>query len=55
MTRHPLSGRFAKRLEPARLLLWKPKSAAHVRGWETRKARLSAAVWAHISALRGEA
>jgi hypothetical protein len=52
MTRHPLTGRFAKRIEPARLLLWQPKSAAHVAGHRTRKARRSEAVRAHVEALR---
>ena len=47
-------GRFAKRIQPARLLLWHLKSAPHCRGWVSRRARLSAAVWAHIEALRAD-
>lgn len=55
MRRSVCTGRFLPAATADRLpLIVRPaKSAPHVRGHETRRAKRSAWVWAHIAALRG--
>ena len=55
MMQHRNHGQFQRRghADPAPLLraMMRAKSLAHVRGWQTRKTNLSAAVWAHVMAM----